>query len=189
LTFTVTAFDPRLLDALEASEVKRVAGTVWRQILEPTSVMRPNQRGARWNPAGTEALYCSLDPGTAAAEIDHLLSVQPVPLTRQRLTHSINVTISVVVDLRPTPWSQPFAYSYDETDIEECRSIGNAASWLGCGGLIAASQRASGDNLVIFVANLDIDDSVDPGAAYSYPPGPAVDLDWSPLNRSDDDAK
>ena len=73
----MATFDPHLLDALEASTLEAVRGMVWRQILEPTSVLRPNQRGARWNPPGTEALYCSLDPATAAAEIDHLFSVQP----------------------------------------------------------------------------------------------------------------
>lgn len=82
----MATFDPHLLDALEASTVDTVHGMVWRQILEPTSVLRPNQRGARWNPSGTEALYCSLDPATAAAEIDHLVSVQPVPITRPKAT-------------------------------------------------------------------------------------------------------
>mgnify|MGYP000970658678 CR=1 FL=1 len=101
----MTPFDPALLDALEGSEVATaVAGTVWRQILEPTSVMRPNQRGARWNPAGTEALYCSLDPDAAAAEIDNLVNSQPVPITRQRLTYAVDVRLGRVADLRPEPW-------------------------------------------------------------------------------------
>lgn len=178
----MTTFDPHLLDALEAGTVETVQGTVWRQILEPTSVLRPNQRGARWNPAGTEALYCSLDPGTTAAEIDHLISVQPVPITRQRTTHSIDVVISRVVDLRPIPWADVFDHAYDPSAVDHCQGIGAAASWLGCGALLVPSRRTDGHNLVIFVANLDIDDSVEVGSdAYGYPPGPPNDIDWSPL--------
>lgn len=178
----MTTFDPHLLDALEASTVETVQGTVSRQILEPTSALRPNQRGARWNPVGTEALYCSLDPATAAAEIGHLISVQPVPITRQRTTLAIVVTISRVVDLRPTPWADPFDHAYDPSVVDDCQGIGAAAFWLGCGGLLVRSQRSDGDNLVIFVANLDIEDSVDVGAEpYEYPPGPPTGLDWPPL--------
>jgi RES domain-containing protein len=178
----MTPFDPHLLDALEASQVDEVSGTVWRQILEPTSVMRPNQRGARWNPAGTEALYCSLAPDTAAAEITHLITQQSIPITRQRITWPITVSVSRVVDLRPEPWAAQFGYEYDPTDIDQCRTIGAATAWLDCAGLIAPSQRADGDNLVIFVANLDIDDSTDPGPdGFPYPPGPPTDLTWGLL--------
>lgn len=137
----MATFDPRLLDALESSTVETVRGVVWRQILEPTAVLRPNQRGARWNRPGTEALYCSLDPATAAAEIDHLISVQPVPITRQRLTYAIEVTISTIVDLRPDALGDQFDYVHDAGDVDGCQTIGAAAAWLGCGGL---SFRARG---------------------------------------------
>lgn len=126
----MTAYDPRLLDALEASTVATVRGVVWRQILEPTSVLRSNQRGARWNPPGTEALYCSLDPETAAAEIDHLISSQPVPITRQRSTYGIDVVVSRVVDIRSPGWSEGFGFSYDVTDVEVCQTIGGAVAVL-----------------------------------------------------------
>lgn len=180
----MATYDPHLLDALEASSVESVHGVVWRQVLEPTSVLRPNQRGARWNSPGVEALYCSLHPATAAAEIDHLISVQPVQVARQRLTYSLKVTISRVVDLRPTPWGVEFSYVYNATDVEECQTIGAAASWLGSGGLLVPSQRADGDNLVIFMANLDIDDNVEVGSdAYEHPPGPP-NGDWPPLAQA-----
>lgn len=175
-------FDPNLLDALEASTVARVEGTVWRQILDPTSVMRPNQRGGRWNRPGTEALYSSLAPATATAEIDHLVNSQPVPITRQRRTFEIAVRLSWVIDLRAEPWAETFAYPYDPTDIEQCQAIGAAAAWLECSGLIVPSQRQRGDNLVIFVANLDHDDSLEPAAdGHPYPPGPPADLRGAPL--------
>lgn len=176
-------FSPDLLDALEASEVEQVGGTVWRQILLPTSVMRPNQRGGRWNPPGIEALYCSLDPDTAAAEIDYLMSRQPVPITRQRVTYSLKTTISRVADLRPEPWAEQFDYAYDPAKSEECVLIGAAAAWLGFGGLIVRSQRSPGDNLAIFVANLDVDDIVEASSSgFDYPPGPPSDHHLPPLS-------
>jgi RES domain-containing protein len=175
-------FDPNLLDALEASAVAQVEGIVWRQILDPTSVMRPNQRGGRWNRPGTEALYCSLTPATATAEIDHLVASQPVPITRQRRTFGLAVRLSRVIDLRAEPWAQSFTYPYDATDIDQCQAIGSAVAWLECSGMIVPSQRHEGDNLVIFVANLDHDDSLEPMPdGHPHPPGPPTDVEWAPL--------
>ncbi len=108
--------------------------------------------------------------------------MQPVPITRERLTFAIEVTISKVIDLRPTPWGEEFHHPYDASEVDQCQTIGAAASWLGIGGLLVPSQRADGDNLVIFVANLDVDDSVEVSSdAYPHPPGPPTDIDWSPL--------
>jgi RES domain-containing protein len=165
-------FDPDLLDALEACVVDRIEGTAWRQVLAPTSVLRANLRGARWNPPGTETLYCSLDPETAAAEIDALLAAQPIPITRTRFTYPIQVELSKVADLRTSPWGTTFDHDYDTEDASACQLIGAAASWLAISGLLVPSLRSHGDNLVIFVSNQGTDDSLDPGAAFDFPPGP-----------------
>lgn len=159
-----------------------LSGTVWREILLPTSIMRPNQRGGRWNPLGVETLYCSLDSGTASAEIDHLLSRQSVVITRQRTVYAVKVSLSRAADLRPHPWSQPFVYPYNRQEIADCQEIGAAAAWLGLSCLLVPSQRAPGDNLVIFVANLDIDDILEPvEPGYINPPGPPADHGWPPV--------
>jgi RES domain-containing protein len=173
----VTPFDPGLLDSLENKIIGKVGGTVWRQVLSPTSVMRPNLRGGRWNRANVESLYCSLDPGTAAAEIDALLEAQPVPITRQRMTYSIDIELTKVADI-----TADFAYDYDANDVPTCQMIGSAAAWLGMGGLIVPSVRAVGINLVVFVANQSPDDSLEPGESYDYPPGPPGDITWRPLS-------
>ena len=52
----------------------------------------------RWNLSGVETLYCSLDPLTAASEIDNLLAAQPVPIKRQRLTYPVGAQLSRVAD-------------------------------------------------------------------------------------------
>lgn len=160
-------FEPALLDALEAVTHNGVNGVVWRQVLAPSSVTRPNQRGGRWNPPGTEALYCSLEASTAAAEIDNLLAAQPVPITRQRYTYSIEVQLSRVADLRGE-----FAYDYDIAEPAECARVGDAAAWLGLSGLIVPSVRADGTNMVIYVTNLASSDSIGVRDEFAYPPGP-----------------
>ncbi|MEQ1699436.1 MAG: RES family NAD+ phosphorylase [Ilumatobacteraceae bacterium] len=174
-------FDPHLLDAIEKCGVDApLGGTVWRQILEPTSVLRPNILGARWNPPGVEALYCSLDPETAAAEIDHLINSQPIPITRERQTHAINVRLSRVVDIRDCAH-----YDFDFHDLVECEEVGAAVSWLGYGGLLVPSLRGAADNLVIYVAQIEPDDHVEASAPhYVYPPGPPAGLAWTPLSAN-----
>ncbi len=167
-------FDPNLLDALEVSVVDRIGGTAWRQVLHPTSATRSNLRGGRWNTIGIETLYCSLDPDTTAAEIEHLLASQSVPIKRQRLSYPIHLEISRVADIRPKPWGQQFSFSYDIDDVSECQLIGAAAAWLELGGLLVPSLRSDGDNLIIFFSNLAPDDYFTAGKPFDYPPGPSL---------------
>ncbi len=174
-------YDPDLLDALEGCAVERVAGTVWRQVLAPSSVTRSNLRGGRWNPSGVETVYCSLDPLTAASEIDNLLAAQPVPIKRQRLTYPLTAQLSHVADLRPQPWGSAFLYEFDLEDAEQCQMIGAAASWLELGALVVPSLRSPGDNLAILVANLAAGDFFEPDGSYDYPPGPPSDVTYQPL--------
>lgn len=178
---------PALLDALEQAEIGCIRGSVWRQVLVPTSALRSNIRGARWNPPNTEALYCSLDPATAAAEVDHLLAAQPVPITRQRISYEIAVELSRVADLRDPGWNTtPFGWDYDITADVDCAAIGAAADWLGLDGLLAPSLRAPAANLVIYPANVSADDHydlADPPDGHPYPPGPPVDATWPHLER------
>jgi len=60
-------YDPSLLDAIEERLVEW-SGMVHRQVFEGTDVLRANVRGGRWNPPEVEAVYCSLQSRTAAAE-------------------------------------------------------------------------------------------------------------------------
>lgn len=92
-------FDPSLLDSIEQSVVEW-SGMAYRQMFARTDVLRANIRGARWNPPGEEAVYCSLHPRTAAAENDHLIARQPVPIRKPRVTHELSVTLARVADLR-----------------------------------------------------------------------------------------
>lgn len=111
--------------------------------------------------------------------------MQPVPITRQRVTYPLRVAVSRVVDLRSQPWGARFSYAFDPVDADECQLIGAASAWLGLGGLLVQSHRAPGDNLAIFIANLDADDIVEPQAlGFDYPPGPPPDHGWPPLDKA-----
>lgn len=157
-------YDPSFLDLLEARAKPEWSGEVWRQVIGESDPLRPNQRGARWNPPGVEALYCSLEPATAVAEIDHLLSLQPLPILKPRLTVRIAVGLTRVVDLRDGAWLEDL--DFDRLDIvgeqyESPQLVGRAVAWLGCAGLLVPSARHEGANLVIFTNQMSADDFVE----------------------------
>jgi len=158
-------FDPRFLDLLEENVVPSWSGRVWRQVLGNSDPLRANLRGARWNPPGTEALYCSLSPDTAEAEIDYLLSRQPVPTQEARVTIELTVDLTRVVDLQQI---EPLeAFGIQRPDIvgmqyESPQLIGRAVAWLGCAGLLIPSARHPGSNLVIFTNAMAPGDTIDP---------------------------
>lgn len=157
-------FGLELLDAIEGADIGPWQGTAWRQVFEGTPPLRPNQRGARWNPQDTEALYCALDPLTASAEIEYLVSRQSVPITRPRVTYELSVGLERVADLSTDAALQMVGLSIDAiraNGTDECRQIGSACAWLGFDGLLVPSARNDGTNLVVFVTNLGPDNAVE----------------------------
>lgn len=114
---------------------------------------RINDKGARWNPAGVPAIYCSLDRATALAEGDYAISVQSLRPTAKRTIYKLRVSLKRVVDLSPAAILRELGLSEDElssTDHTACRTIGGAVEWLEHDGMIVPSARSSGCNLVIF---------------------------------------
>jgi RES domain-containing protein len=168
-------FDPELLDIIENLDSGPWVGVVWRQVFEGTPPTRPNQRGARWNPPDVEALYGSLDAATAAAEIDHLISVQPTPIKKPRVTVKLEVSLSRLVDLSDEDIMEQVGVSLAtirSNGVEECRLVGSAIAWLGYEAVLVPSARADGLNLVVFVNNLDPDNSVETVEEIPYPEPP-----------------
>lgn len=157
-------FDPEFLDFLEARAVDHWEGVVWRQVIGSSDPLRPNQRGARWNPPGLEALYCSLAEDTASAEIDFLISLQPVPIRKSRISIELEVNLTRVIDLRDA--SGLDAFGIERADFagethQVTRPIGRAVAWLGCAGLLVPSARHPGSNLVIFTNEMDPSDGIE----------------------------
>ena len=165
-------FDPSLLDAIEQSVVEW-SGMAYRQVFAGTDVLRANIRGSRWNPPDVEAVYCSLQSRTAAAEVDYLIARQPVPIPTPRVTHRLSVTLARVADLR----NLAALASCDITsemvtgeDLSTPQLVGGAADWLQCAGILIPSARDAGDNLVVFVNNMRPADAIDPVSQEAYAP-------------------
>jgi RES domain-containing protein len=91
--------DPALLDVLERFSAERWAGRVYRHILGSASPELVNERGARWNPPGTPALYTSLAETTAKAEGNHVIAMQPVPPRAKRTIYELDVSVAKLLDL------------------------------------------------------------------------------------------
>lgn len=163
-------YDPSLLDAIEKSVVEW-SGMVHRQVFEGTDVLRANVRGGRWNPPEVEAVYCSLQSRTAAAEVDHLIGRQPVPIRRPRITHKLSVRLSRVADVRSLAALEACDITPEmlmSEDNSTPQLIGGAVAWLQCAGLLIPSARDAGDNLVVFVNNMAPADVLEPVSQEVY---------------------
>ena len=144
--------DPRLLEALAHLEVRPWSGEVWRHTFGNQPPDRTNTRGARWNPPGVEALYTSLERSTAEAEADHVLNVQPIAPRTTRTMHRLRLTLEAVLDLREANALALLGVRDEDLmsdDFALCQAIGGAAAFLDTDGMIVASARAPGANLVI----------------------------------------
>lgn len=114
---------------------------------------RANELGARWNPPGVPAIYCSLDRMTALAEGDYAVTVQPLRPTVKRTIYNLRIRMEKVLDLSSR--SVLLDLGIGETELSNfdhasCQRIGGAAEWLEHDGLLVPSARSSGVNLVIF---------------------------------------
>lgn len=154
-------FDQATLDALEALDVGSWEGEVWRVVYGARNPLLANTTGARWNPHDTAALYTSLETDTVLAELDHLRSIQTPPTRRSGYTlHRLSVRVDHLLDLRDRELLASMGVTDDDLagdDLTACQSVGGAAEWLGCDGLLVPSARSAGVNLVIFVNKQDPD--------------------------------
>ena len=91
--------EPRLLDALAALDAHEWSGEVWRHTFADYPPEKTNLRGARWNPAGVEALYASLSRDTALAEAEHQIAIQPLRPTARRRIHRLDIHVWRLIDL------------------------------------------------------------------------------------------
>jgi len=155
--------DPSLLDALEKLETPW-KGLVWRQVIGQTDPLRPNARGARWNPPETEALYCSLSESGAQLELVSMLERQPVKVRKALRTHQLRVDVRRSADLRSGALADVGYENHiliaDDWSVPQ--RMGAAAAWLGLAALIVPSARHDAGNIVLFVSELSPSDLVEP---------------------------
>jgi RES domain-containing protein len=168
-------FDPEFLDALERQLIQPWHGIAWRVTVGATEPLLTNTRGARWNPRGVEVLYTSLHRDAAIAEVEHLLSQQPVPVRAKRVVSQLRVQLSKVVDLSKPEFIEALGYSIDDVTRDGwvlTQKIGSAAEFLEATGLLVPSARADATNLVILMKNQSANDLVDVVGTTSFEPHP-----------------
>lgn len=148
------------LNALKDLGSTPFAATVYRFAFADRPPLRPNFRGARWNPPDVAALYTTLDQETAHAEIEYLTSAQPIRPRPAVVLARIDAHLERVVDLDPPVLSERFgvdlaALTEGIAGYPPCQRIGGAAAFISRSGILVPSLRkASARNLVIFTANL-----------------------------------
>lgn len=146
-------YDRELLGRLDELRADRWEGAVFRHMFGDYPPERENQRGARWNPAETPAIYASLTREVALAEADFQISLQPVRPRAMRTIYTIRVVLSSVIDLSDRTRLTALGVSAEDLaalDHGACQRVGGAIAWLGHDGLLVPSARADGVNLVIF---------------------------------------
>lgn len=152
--------DPELLDALErlGSEALESA-TVWRHMFNDNPPELSNTRGARWNPAGLAAIYTSEHRGTAIAEGQHAMDMQPIRPTAKRFVYELRVSAKKALRIRRSdlPTLGLDESDLESTDFSACQRVGAHAAFLEYDAIIVPSARAEGANMVIFVNELAAD--------------------------------
>jgi RES domain-containing protein len=153
------AHDPDLLDALEALEPARLDTFAWRVTWASRNPLTGGSGGGRWHPPNDfEALYTSLDPDVAIAEIYHHLSKAPVFSTSHVRINKLRVVAGRVLVFDTVESLVPLGMDperFHRGDYTRTREIGSAARFLDLEGLVVPSARRAGSNLVLFPDRLD----------------------------------
>jgi RES domain-containing protein len=85
--------DQRLLDAVAALPTTKFESQAWRHMFGDNPPELANTGGARWNPAGVDALYASLDRETAIAEGDFRVQLEPNRPRAKRTVYRLSVRL------------------------------------------------------------------------------------------------
>lgn len=149
-----STLNERLASTLASLPVVEWEGEVWRHTFGDNPPDKPNARGARWNPAGVEAIYTSLERSVALAEADYQIAAQPLRPRAKRTLHRMRVQLGAVLIL--TDAAVLLTLGIDEAAIagssyETCQAVGLAAVSLQCDAIIVPSARSPGHNLVILL--------------------------------------
>jgi RES domain-containing protein len=154
-------FEESLLNVLEDRGTTSFSGIVYRGAMSGQPRLRPNVRGARWNPPDVAAVYTSLEEATARAEWEYLRASQPVRPRGDLIVSKVDVNLDAVIDLSdPDVLRQQFGIVLgslpdDVSGYRPCQEIGGAAAFLGRSAILVPSlRRLTATNLVIFTTNV-----------------------------------
>jgi hypothetical protein len=148
------ARDPDLLDDVDALARVEFTGTVWRVVRSGREPLQPSHVSGRWDMAAGTALYTSLEPDGAIAEIHFRLQQEPVfPSRYEAMLYKLHVSSSNLVRFDDLMALQPLGVDiakYHRFLYERTQIIGDAAQFLGRSGLIAPNARWPCLNLVLY---------------------------------------
>ena len=153
-------YDRALLEKLDRFLARPWPGEVFRHMFGDYPPERENQKGARWNPPETPAIYTSLTRDVALAEADFQISLQPVRPRAKRTIYTIDIVLASVIDLSDRSLLPELGITEEDLgslDHQACQQVGGAIAWLGNDGVLVPSARADGVNLVIFPNQQKID--------------------------------
>jgi RES domain-containing protein len=154
-------FEESLLTLLEDRGTMSITRTVFRAATDGQPPLRPNVRGARWNPPDVAALYTSLEESTARAEWEYLRASQPLRPRGELNVREVEVRLDAVIDLSdPDILEGQFGISLPSLPESvlaygPTQAIGGAAAFLGRSAILVPSlRRLAAANLVIFTTNV-----------------------------------
>lgn len=155
--------DQQVLARVDAIEPTAIETEAFRHVAEgrhPLSGAGARVHGGRWNPPDSFAtLYLALDQGAAVAEFHRLAARQlrdPTDFLPRRM-YRYEVALSAVLDLREDAKRRQLGLGDAElvaSDPVACRSIGEAAQYLGIEAILAPSATGTGIVLAVFYDRL-----------------------------------
>jgi len=172
------ARDPDLLELIDKFERTAFTGPVWRVVRETRDPLQASPVGARWDPGTFDVLYTSLDRDGALKEMYFHLSRQPVFPSVPFKLHRLRVRATKVLHLPEMGMLEKLGVEtvrFSEMNYTRTRAIGDAAYFLGFGGLMVPSARSRHLNLVLFDARID---AADAAVEQSEP------IDWKAWRQS-----
>jgi len=135
---------------------------VWRAVRAGRDPTLGAPSKSRWSNGEFDVLYTSLERDGALAEINALLSLQPVFPSKMRwFCYELKVRAAKTLRLADLPALQKLGVdtqAYQERHYERTQAIADAAFFLGFDGLIAPSARWECNNLVLFTSRLQPSD-------------------------------
>jgi hypothetical protein len=168
--------DPELLDRLQGMPPQSFNGKIWRMARAWRNPLLATNPKGRWDDGSFEVLYTACSPDAARAEMHfHLTRSQPVfPSALQIHLHEIAIEVDKLFVFGSVDDLAPFgvdaaqygglAYSRLQEEYSVTQRIGEAANFLGGGGLIVPCARWPGQNLVVISGKAALKQVQDHGA-------------------------
>lgn len=175
------ARDLELLDAIDAFDREPFEGKVWRVVREGRDPTLGGPSQSRWCDGRFDILYTSLERDGAIAEVDALLTSQPVFPSKMRWErHELRIRAAKTLRIADPPMLAKLGVdmaAYQERRYDRTQAVADAAFFLGFDGLLAPSARWTCSNLMLFTSRLqpsDVEPTADSGTL----------IDWTGWRRA-----